>query len=167
MAGWRSELACCRSSLSMSKINVKISETKYLSIYKTLIFTVILVYSLYYLKAIIILHSEHIFNGWLETIWVWFAFAITVSILHGLNLFWTCFTILEQSIWTLHCNDGLALDPDCSTGIMMNFRRLLRRIRLKDSCVWGINFLKKDSTLYAVDKIFKILKLLAQSLLWM
>ena len=28
MAGWRSELACCRSTLSMSKIKVRISETK-------------------------------------------------------------------------------------------------------------------------------------------
>ena len=35
-AGWRSELAGCRSTLSMSKIKVKISETKYCSFYKTL-----------------------------------------------------------------------------------------------------------------------------------
>ena len=33
MAGWRRELAGCRSSLSMSKIQVKISETKFLSCY--------------------------------------------------------------------------------------------------------------------------------------
>ena len=36
MAGWRSELAGCRSTLSMSKIKVRISETKYLSFYKSL-----------------------------------------------------------------------------------------------------------------------------------
>ena len=36
MAGWRSELAGCRSTLSMSKTKVKISETKYRSFYKTL-----------------------------------------------------------------------------------------------------------------------------------
>ena len=36
LAGWRSELAGCRSTLSMSKIKVKISETKFLSFYKTL-----------------------------------------------------------------------------------------------------------------------------------
>ena len=36
MAGWRSELAGCSSTLSMSKIKVKISETKYCSFYKTL-----------------------------------------------------------------------------------------------------------------------------------
>ena len=36
MAGWRSELAGCRSTLSMSKIKVRISETKYRSFYKTL-----------------------------------------------------------------------------------------------------------------------------------
>ena len=37
MAGWRSELAGCRSSLSMSKIKVRISETKFRSFYKTLV----------------------------------------------------------------------------------------------------------------------------------
>ena len=37
MADWRSELAGCRSTLSMSKIKVKISETKFLSFYKTLV----------------------------------------------------------------------------------------------------------------------------------
>ena len=37
MAGWRSELAGCRSTLSMSKRKVKISETKYRSFYKTLV----------------------------------------------------------------------------------------------------------------------------------
>ena len=36
MAGWRSELAGCRSTLSMSKIKVRISETKFRSFYKTL-----------------------------------------------------------------------------------------------------------------------------------
>ena len=36
LAGWRSESAGCRSALSMSKIKVKISETKYCSFYKTL-----------------------------------------------------------------------------------------------------------------------------------
>ena len=36
MAGWRSEWAGCRSTLSMSKIKVRISETKYRSFYKTL-----------------------------------------------------------------------------------------------------------------------------------
>ena len=36
MAVLRSELAGCRSTLSMSKIKVKISETKFLSSYKTL-----------------------------------------------------------------------------------------------------------------------------------
>ena len=36
MAGWRSELAGCRSTLSMSKIKVRIFETKYRSFYKTL-----------------------------------------------------------------------------------------------------------------------------------
>ena len=36
LAGWRSELAGCRSTLSMSKIKVKISETNFLSFYKTL-----------------------------------------------------------------------------------------------------------------------------------
>ena len=36
LAGWRSELAGCRSTLSMSKIKVRISETKYRSFYKTL-----------------------------------------------------------------------------------------------------------------------------------
>ena len=36
MAGWRSELAGCRSTLSMSKIKVRISEIKYRSFYKTL-----------------------------------------------------------------------------------------------------------------------------------
>ena len=36
LAGWRSELAGRRSTLSMSKIKVKISETKYRSFYKTL-----------------------------------------------------------------------------------------------------------------------------------
>ena len=36
MAGWRSELAGCRSTLSMSKIKVRISESKYRSFYKTL-----------------------------------------------------------------------------------------------------------------------------------
>ena len=37
MAGWRSELAGCRSTLSMLKIKVRISETKFRSFYKTLI----------------------------------------------------------------------------------------------------------------------------------
>ena len=37
MAGWRSELAGCRSALSMSKIKVRISETKFRSFYKTLV----------------------------------------------------------------------------------------------------------------------------------
>ena len=37
MAGWRSELAGCRSTLTMSKIKVRISETKYRSFYKTLV----------------------------------------------------------------------------------------------------------------------------------
>ena len=37
LAGWRSELAGCRSTLSMSKIKVRISETKYRSFYKTLV----------------------------------------------------------------------------------------------------------------------------------
>ena len=37
MAGWRSELAGCRSTLSMLKIKVRISETKYRSFFKTLI----------------------------------------------------------------------------------------------------------------------------------
>ena len=36
MAGLRSELAGCRITLSMSKIKVKISETKYHSFYNTL-----------------------------------------------------------------------------------------------------------------------------------
>ena len=36
MAGWRSELAGCRSTLSLSKIKVKISDSKFLSFYKTL-----------------------------------------------------------------------------------------------------------------------------------
>ena len=36
LAGWRIELAGCRSTLSMLKIKVKISETKFLSFYKTL-----------------------------------------------------------------------------------------------------------------------------------
>ena len=36
MAGWRCELAGCRSILSMSKIKVRISETNYHSFYKTL-----------------------------------------------------------------------------------------------------------------------------------
>ena len=36
LAGWRSELAGCRSTLFMLKIKVKISETKYRSFYKTL-----------------------------------------------------------------------------------------------------------------------------------
>ena len=36
LAGWRSELAGCRSALSMSKIKVRISETKFRSFYKTL-----------------------------------------------------------------------------------------------------------------------------------
>ena len=34
--GWKSELASCRSTLSMSKIKVRISETKYHCFYKTL-----------------------------------------------------------------------------------------------------------------------------------
>ena len=37
LAGWKSVLAGCRSTLSMSKINVRISETKYRSFYNTLI----------------------------------------------------------------------------------------------------------------------------------
>ena len=36
LAGWRIELAGCRSTLSMSKIKVSISETTYRSFYKTL-----------------------------------------------------------------------------------------------------------------------------------
>ena len=36
LAGLRSELAGCRSALSMLKIKVRISETKYRSFYKTL-----------------------------------------------------------------------------------------------------------------------------------
>ena len=39
LAGWKSELAGCRSTLSMSKIKVKISVTKYRSFYKTLLVT--------------------------------------------------------------------------------------------------------------------------------
>ena len=39
MAGWRSELAGCRSTLSMLEIKVRISETKYLSFYKSLVST--------------------------------------------------------------------------------------------------------------------------------
>ena len=31
------------------------------------------------------------------------------------------FTILGQSLWTLHCNDGLALYLDCSTGIYTQY----------------------------------------------
>ena len=37
LAGWRVELSGCRSTLSMLKIKVKISETKFLSFYKTLV----------------------------------------------------------------------------------------------------------------------------------
>ena len=37
--GWWSELAGCRSTLSMSEIKVKISKTKYRSFYKTLLHT--------------------------------------------------------------------------------------------------------------------------------
>ena len=36
--GWRSEFAGCRSTLSMSKIKVRISETKLRSFYKTLVY---------------------------------------------------------------------------------------------------------------------------------
>ena len=36
LAGWRIELAGCRSTLFMSKIKVKMLETKYLSFYKSL-----------------------------------------------------------------------------------------------------------------------------------
>ena len=36
LAGWRSELAGCRNTLSMLKIKVKIYETKFLSCYKTM-----------------------------------------------------------------------------------------------------------------------------------
>ena len=43
LAGWRSELAGCRRTLSMSKIKVKISEAKFLSFYKTLV-TPLLIY---------------------------------------------------------------------------------------------------------------------------
>ena len=39
LAGWRSEVAGCRSTLSMSKIKVKISKTKFLSFYMTLLLT--------------------------------------------------------------------------------------------------------------------------------
>ena len=37
LAGWRSELAGCRSTLSMSKVKVRISETNFRSFYKTLV----------------------------------------------------------------------------------------------------------------------------------
>ena len=39
MAGWRSELAGCRSTLSILKIKLNFSETKFLSFYKTLGFS--------------------------------------------------------------------------------------------------------------------------------
>ena len=37
LTGWRSELAGCRSTLSILKIKVRISETKFRSFYKTLV----------------------------------------------------------------------------------------------------------------------------------
>ena len=69
MAGWRSELAGCRSTLSMSNIKVRISETKYCYFYKTLVHALVPYAFLFPINSFSILNVVYIwkwssFSGW-------------------------------------------------------------------------------------------------------
>ena len=117
MAGLRSELAGCRSTLSLSKIKVMISETKYPSFYKTLVPIVSYHVDMYQsYRIIVLIEMEHVpYHDYIIALIEMESF----SLLFEFTLFSRGNNLLETLIFLVffHIYSAISAHFDCFKGL--------------------------------------------------